>query len=104
MADITSRPCLPDPAKCCDACVFGRGEHAAWCTAVWCTKCWHLRHERACSYGHSEFHRLQGLVSPCKCEGEAPAPQACAMCHGSGWLRKIGRRVSCWYCGGKGSI
>jgi len=21
----------PDPAMCCDACVFGRGEHAEWC-------------------------------------------------------------------------
>ena len=22
----------PDPAMCCEACVFGRGEHAAWCS------------------------------------------------------------------------
>ena len=31
MADITSRPYQPDSGKCCEACVFGRGEHAAWC-------------------------------------------------------------------------
>lgn len=28
---LTSRPYHPDPAKCCEACAFGRGEHAAWC-------------------------------------------------------------------------
>lgn len=26
-----SRPYKPDPAVCCEACVFGRGEHARWC-------------------------------------------------------------------------
>lgn len=23
----------PDPEYCCEACVFGRGEHAIWCRA-----------------------------------------------------------------------
>jgi hypothetical protein len=31
MAEITSRPYQPDPETCCEACVFGRGEHAEWC-------------------------------------------------------------------------
>lgn len=31
MADLMSRPYKPDPAACCEACVFGRGEHAEWC-------------------------------------------------------------------------
>jgi len=26
-----SNPYHPDPDQCCEACVFGRGEHAAWC-------------------------------------------------------------------------
>jgi hypothetical protein len=26
-----SNPYKPDPAMCCEACVFGRGEHAEWC-------------------------------------------------------------------------
>jgi hypothetical protein len=29
VADIVSRPYQPD--ACCEACVFGRGEHAEWC-------------------------------------------------------------------------
>ncbi len=28
---LTSRVYNPDPAKCCSACVFGRGEHETWC-------------------------------------------------------------------------
>lgn len=31
MSDITSRPFKPSPDKCCERCVFGRGEHADWC-------------------------------------------------------------------------
>lgn len=31
MSDLVSRPYKPDAARCCEACVFGRGEHAAWC-------------------------------------------------------------------------
>jgi DNA gyrase inhibitor GyrI len=31
MADLQSRPYKPDPAACCEACVFGRGKHAEWC-------------------------------------------------------------------------
>ncbi len=30
-ADLVSRPYKPDPGKCCERCVFGRGEHAEWC-------------------------------------------------------------------------
>jgi hypothetical protein len=33
MADLVSRPYAPDPERCCQACVFGRGEHAEWCAA-----------------------------------------------------------------------
>jgi len=29
-----SNPYHPDPAKCCEACIFGTGEHADWCTYV----------------------------------------------------------------------
>lgn len=35
MSDITSRPYHPDPAQCCEACAFGRGEHAEWCSSRW---------------------------------------------------------------------
>jgi hypothetical protein len=28
---ITSMPFRPNPEMCCEACVFGRGEHAEWC-------------------------------------------------------------------------
>jgi hypothetical protein len=31
MGDITSRPYRPSGDWCCEACVFGRGEHAEWC-------------------------------------------------------------------------
>jgi hypothetical protein len=31
MAELVSRPYNPDPEYCCEACVFGRGEHAEWC-------------------------------------------------------------------------
>lgn len=31
MADLQSRPYQPDESQCCEACVFGRGEHAEWC-------------------------------------------------------------------------
>jgi hypothetical protein len=33
MSGITSRPFRPDGEQCCEACVFGRGEHAASCEA-----------------------------------------------------------------------
>lgn len=29
-----SNPYKPDPAHCCEACVFGRGKHAPWCFAM----------------------------------------------------------------------
>jgi hypothetical protein len=28
---LTSRPYQPNPAKCCEACAFGGGNHAHWC-------------------------------------------------------------------------
>lgn len=31
MADLQSRPYKPNPQLCCEACAFGRGEHAEWC-------------------------------------------------------------------------
>lgn len=31
MADIQSRPYLPDAEMCCEACVFLHGLHAPWC-------------------------------------------------------------------------
>lgn len=31
MQGLTSRPYQPVSEKCCDACVFGSGEHAPWC-------------------------------------------------------------------------
>lgn len=31
---ISSREYRPDPRQCCEACVFGRGQHAEWCTAA----------------------------------------------------------------------
>ena len=31
MSDLQSRPYKPNPARCCEACAFGRGEHALWC-------------------------------------------------------------------------
>jgi len=31
MSHIQSRPNNPNPAMCCEACVYGRGEHADWC-------------------------------------------------------------------------
>jgi hypothetical protein len=33
VSGIVSRVYQPNAAMCCEACVFGRGEHAAWCTA-----------------------------------------------------------------------
>ncbi len=33
MSDLQSRPYHPDPAQCCEACAFGRGDHAEWCEA-----------------------------------------------------------------------
>lgn len=32
-SDLQSRPYRPDPQQCCEACAFGRGEHAEWCEA-----------------------------------------------------------------------
>ena len=34
MESIVSRVFQPDAAQCCEACVFGRGEHAAWCRFI----------------------------------------------------------------------
>lgn len=31
MSEITSKPYQPDPEQCCEACVFGTGEHAWFC-------------------------------------------------------------------------
>jgi len=31
MPDLQSRPFRPAPDKCCERCVFGRGDHAHWC-------------------------------------------------------------------------
>ncbi len=28
-----SNPYKPNPEKCCEACVFKKGSHEAWCTA-----------------------------------------------------------------------
>ncbi len=30
---IVSRVYKPNPDKCCEACIFGRGEHVEWCAA-----------------------------------------------------------------------
>lgn len=30
MSDIVSRPYRPDPAHCCERCVFGTGEHSEY--------------------------------------------------------------------------
>src|ERR1700690_3328585 len=37
-----SNPYRPDPAHCCEACVFGRGEHAEWCewVTIYCPTCY----------------------------------------------------------------
>lgn len=34
--ELVSRPYQPDPAQCCEACVFGMGHHAKWCEHAWC--------------------------------------------------------------------
>jgi hypothetical protein len=34
-----SNPYHPDPEKCCEACVFGSGEHARWCALYQCSMC-----------------------------------------------------------------
>lgn len=34
MTDLNSRPYKPDPAKCCEACIFGRGEHSGFCPSA----------------------------------------------------------------------
>lgn len=31
MTDLNSRPFRPNPQQCCEACVFGKGSHAAFC-------------------------------------------------------------------------
>jgi hypothetical protein len=31
VSDLVSRLYKPDPQKCCEGCVFGRGKHAEWC-------------------------------------------------------------------------
>ena len=31
MDNLVSRVYKPDPAWCCEACVFGRGKHSSWC-------------------------------------------------------------------------
>ena len=43
--DFTSRRYQPDPEKCCERCVFGRGQHAEFCQHIeavkikkWATK------------------------------------------------------------------
>lgn len=33
MPDLCSRPYKPDPKMACEACVWGRGDHAEWCDA-----------------------------------------------------------------------
>jgi len=38
MSEIVSRVYQPNAAMCCEACVFGSGEHAEWCdTPHWIT-------------------------------------------------------------------
>jgi hypothetical protein len=32
--ELQSRPYQPDPKQCCEACVFGRGQHAEWCATT----------------------------------------------------------------------
>ncbi len=34
MTDLNSRPFRPDPQQCCEACVFGKGEHSEFCERV----------------------------------------------------------------------
>lgn len=31
MSDLISRPYLPAPDKCCQACCFNQGDHEDWC-------------------------------------------------------------------------
>jgi hypothetical protein len=33
VSEIVSRVYQPNPAYCCERCVFGRGQHAEWCQA-----------------------------------------------------------------------
>lgn len=34
MTDLVSRVYKPDPSMCCEACVFGRGEHSEFCAVT----------------------------------------------------------------------
>ena len=35
MSEIQSKVYRPDARKCCEACAFGRGEHAMFCVVYW---------------------------------------------------------------------
>jgi len=34
MSEVTSRPYKPDAEMCCEACVFGRGQHSPACSLI----------------------------------------------------------------------
>lgn len=48
MSDIVSKPYQPNPDVCCEACVFKRGAHAAWCKWWRCPKCGRVVDRTSC--------------------------------------------------------
>jgi hypothetical protein len=59
MSELTSRPFQPNPEICCEACVFGRGQHSPACRlTVEVIDISGERHTFA-SFGDEEVNRLQ---------------------------------------------
>ncbi len=73
MSDLMSRPYKPG-AKCCEACVFGRGKHAEWCKPL-SVRCCHVECDEAAAPGElfcarhlaelrADLAELDGVESP----------------------------------------
>ncbi len=66
-ADLMSRVYQPDPTRCCEACVFGRGDHARWCSQNWTPEDWICAACRAKdpAYADAEQVSSSGLCERC---------------------------------------
>ena len=73
-----SNPYKPNPQQCCEACVFGRGEHAEWCSQYVCPHCtvpWSQIYDCSSPNCDCECHETEPDLTP---QGLAEALQAFA--------------------------
>lgn len=86
MSDIVSRPFHPGD-KCCEACVFGSGEHAEWCkSGKLLEKFRNVYYDPMVTFSISA-EEIESAQEPCsECEQRGYILDDCKTCYGNGYI------------------